>query len=82
VDMNASILVREGSIAGMQVIVRDITARKRAEEALRKSEERFAKAFHASPDAITITRLADGRYLDVNASFLGLSGYRRVESLG
>jgi PAS domain S-box-containing protein len=82
VDMNANVIVREGSIAGMQVIVRDITARKHAEEALRKSEERFAKAFHASPDAITITRLADGRYLDVNARFLNLSGYRRAEVIG
>jgi PAS domain S-box-containing protein len=82
VDLNANVIVREGSIAGMQMIVRDITARKRAEEALRKSEERFAKAFHASPDAIAITRLADGRYLDVNASFLCLSGYRRAEVIG
>jgi len=82
VDMNASVIVREGNIIGVQVIVRDITARKRDQEALRKSEERFSKAFHASPDAIAMTRLADGCYLDVNDSFLRLSGYRREEIIG
>jgi PAS domain S-box-containing protein len=82
VDMNASVLVRAGSMLGMQVIARDITARRRAEEALRKSEERFAKAFHASPDPIAITRLVDGCYVDVNASFLNQSGYGREEVIG
>src|SRR5262249_57568655 len=39
---------------------RDITERKRAEEALRESEQRFAKAFRASPDGLIITRQSDG----------------------
>ncbi|MBM3223931.1 MAG: PAS domain S-box protein, partial [Candidatus Tectomicrobia bacterium] len=82
VDMNASVVVREGTIVGIQMIVRDITARQRTTEALRKSEERFAKAFHASPHAIVITRLADGRYVDANTSFLTWSGYTRDTLLG
>ena len=43
-------------------ITRDITDRKRAEEALRQSEDRFAKAFRISPDSIAISRLDNGVY--------------------
>ena len=57
----------------------DISDRKRAEEELRLSEERFSKAFNASPNPMSITTLDEGRYLDVNESFLKLSGYRREE---
>ena len=57
-------------------------ARHRAEEALRESEERFSKAFHANPAPLSITRLADGRFLDVNEAFLTLTGYAREEVIG
>jgi PAS domain S-box-containing protein len=60
----------------------DITERKRAEEALSESEERFAKAFRASPDGLVISRLADGIILEVNDSFAALSGYERDEMIG
>ncbi len=56
--------------------------RKRAEEALRHSEERFSKAFRANPAAVTISTLQDGRYLDVNAGFQKFSGYSREELIG
>lgn len=64
------------------VIVRDISRRKYAEELLRLSEQRFSKAFHASPDPVSITRLRDGCLVDVNESFLRASGYSRDEVLG
>ena len=60
----------------------DVTERRQAEEALRQSEERFAKAFHASPDALIITRQADGVILDVNESWCRLYGIRREEAIG
>lgn len=60
----------------------DVTARMEAERALAASEEKFAKAFIASPYSLTITRLEDGCYLEVNAGFERLSGYRREEALG
>jgi PAS domain S-box-containing protein len=44
----------------------DITARKRAEEALRESEELFAKSFRLSPDCVAIVRLPDRVILQAN----------------
>ena len=63
-------------------IVADITGRKRSEEALQKSEEKFSKAFQRSPMALALTSAADLRYIDVNASFERFSGWRREELIG
>ncbi|MBU4220531.1 MAG: PAS domain S-box protein [Euryarchaeota archaeon] len=45
-------------------------------------EEKFFKAFRATPDAILITRVADQRLIDVNDVFVRLTGYSRDEALG
>ena len=52
------------------------------EDALRKSEEKFAKAFRSNPAAITITDLESGKYLDANDSFQEMTGYSRKEVIG
>ncbi len=57
-------------------------ARRDALDALRISEEKFAKAFQLSPDAIVINRLTDGVYLEVNRGFERMSGYTAAEVLG
>jgi len=62
--------------------VRDITDRQHAEEKLRVSEEKFSKAFHLGPDAITITTLEDGRFIEVNDNYLRFSGFTREEIIG
>jgi two-component system cell cycle sensor histidine kinase/response regulator CckA len=62
--------------------VRDITDRKHAEEKLRVSEDKFSKAFHLGPDAITITSMEDGRFIEVNDNFLRLTGFAREEIIG
>jgi two-component system cell cycle sensor histidine kinase/response regulator CckA len=60
----------------------DITERKRAEEALRLSQDMFQKAFQASPDIMVVHTLSEGRHVDVNQAFLRLFGYRREEVIG
>ncbi|MDJ0553419.1 MAG: adenylate/guanylate cyclase domain-containing protein [Microcoleaceae cyanobacterium MO_207.B10] len=50
--------------------------------ALRQSEEKFSLAFQASPDIITISNLADGRLIEVNKSFIEVTGYSREEVIG
>lgn len=56
--------------------------RARTEAALRESEERFSRAFQASPIIITITRFSDGRFIDVNDAFLRTFGFERSEVIG
>jgi PAS domain S-box-containing protein len=71
-----------GEIYGVLGVFEDITERKRSEEALRESEQKFSAAFHASPDLMAITRLSDGRILEVNEAYCGLLGHSREESIG
>jgi PAS domain S-box-containing protein len=63
-------------------ISRDITIRKRFEEDLRASEEKFSKAFHSSPSMMAISTLAEGRYIEVNESFLRIMGHQWDEVIG
>ncbi len=60
----------------------DITNTLRANEALKHSEEKFSKAFRATPDGILIATLNDGCFKDVNDAFLEMTGYDREETVG
>lgn len=79
---SAPIRDSEGNVTLVVVTYIDITERRRADNALRESEERFAKAFRASPDALVISRIQDGIILEANDSFVSLCGYDRDEILG
>lgn len=59
-----------------------INERKKIEEALRISEEKFALAFRLSPEPISINVMSDGRYIDVNDAWQNYSGYTREEVVG
>jgi two-component system cell cycle sensor histidine kinase/response regulator CckA len=60
----------------------DITERKRVEETLRRSEEKFKKAFFTSPDSVSINRLRDGMFVSINKGFTQISGYTEEETVG
>jgi PAS domain S-box-containing protein len=78
---NADLIVVDGRPCVITALM-DITARVRAERALRESEQRFAQFFNANPLPMSIVRLSDGRRLDVNDAAVRHSGYSRDEMLG
>ncbi len=59
-----------------------ITEHRQAEQALKESEEKFSKAFNASPNLVAINRIEDGKYLEVNDCFTRMTGYTRKEAIG
>lgn len=63
-------------------IVRDITERKQAEANLHSLAQKFSQAFRCSPNAITISTLEEGRFIEVNDSFVKLSLYQPEEAIG
>ena len=71
-----------GAITHFVAVKEDITERKRTEEALKKSEEKFVKVFTVAPAVAAILTLKEARYVDVNDTFVQVSGYTRDEALG
>ncbi|MGZ6223394.1 MAG: PAS domain-containing protein, partial [Syntrophales bacterium] len=73
--------IREGArIIGLLGVSRDITDRKRAEEELRESEERFRQLTDATFEGIVIHD--EGKILDFNQAMLKMFGYERDEVIG
>lgn len=69
--------VQLGDISVLIAVVRDISQLKHTQQQLQTSEEKFAKAFHASPDGMLITRLKDGFLIDANEGFEQITGHGR-----
>ena len=76
------ILAGDGKISKVIGTVQDISEHKKAEEELQLSEEKFMKAFQASPAGITLTNTVTGKWIDVNESFLKITGYTKEEVIG
>jgi PAS domain S-box-containing protein len=69
-----------GKITGISGMLRDITERKRAEEALRESEEKFRNLTEEITDGVAVT--VDGKNYWVNKAFCDIFGYTKKELIG
>jgi PAS domain S-box-containing protein len=74
--------IENGNVVGWVAAITDISARKRAEEALVASEQRFSTMFGSLPVAVILLRLPEGIIVDVNAAFTTLTGYAPDEVIG
>jgi two-component system, cell cycle sensor histidine kinase and response regulator CckA len=75
-------LLADPSVGAVVINYRDVTESKRADDEVAASEERFRKAFNASPEPMTISQWPEGRFVDCNERFLRITGYRREEVIG
>jgi PAS domain S-box-containing protein len=82
IELRISIMKNNGKVTGIHALILDITERKMMEQALKESEEKFSRAFHAMPEAVSIARLKDGAFIEVNDSFISLNGYSKDELIG
>jgi two-component system, cell cycle sensor histidine kinase and response regulator CckA len=97
-DFECRMIAQDGHVLWVQTVVtvasgaegpeslvgflRDITERKRTDEAFRESEERFRLAFYTSPDSVNLNRLADGLFVDINEGFTRLTGFTCQDVIG
>jgi PAS domain S-box-containing protein len=72
----------DGRVLYAIALIEDISERKKAEEALQAIQEKYTKAFLSVPDAITISELDSGRFVEVNEAATTLFGYSRDEMIG
>jgi PAS domain S-box-containing protein len=79
--MSASVIDLNG-IPHILSVTRDITEREQAEKALQRLEEKFFKAFDASPTLMAIRSRKDGRFINVNEEYIRVTGYSREELIG
>jgi len=73
-EMYGSLLQKKGKTVGVVVVLRDITARKRAEELLKEEREIFYSTLQEAPNGVVLID-KDGRYLYINSEFTAITGY-------
>ena len=72
----------ENELRGVVAIYTDISILKKAEHALRESEERLRVVYQTIPDPVAVIRMSDYRCVDINEAFTKLSGYPPREVIG
>jgi len=85
VDVSLSIFPltdSRGEVTGIASIARDVTERKRADQELHESEERYRSLVEAAPDVIYTVSAEDGSLTSLNPAFETLTGWSRAEWLG
>lgn len=81
-ELNVNVLRRGDEVFGVSVFGKDITERKRAEQAIRESEARWRTIFGAYAAAIALVRTDSGEIVDVNRAWEEMTGFPREEALG
>lgn len=79
---DTAVLDEKGNVDSIIGVGRDITSIKSAQEDLKTSEEKFYKAFKASPDSLSLTELDTGKIIDANDGFERVFGYSADEVIG
>jgi diguanylate cyclase (GGDEF)-like protein/PAS domain S-box-containing protein len=80
VATNTPVYDETGNLTGVIGVLRDVTARKEAEEALEESEQRFGSAFRDASIGMALVG-TDGRFMQVNRSLCRIVGYSEEELL-
>ena len=82
IHANVTALEKGNPAAGHIAAMMDITQQKWAESTLRASEEKFSKMFMLSPDAMILSDVSTGTFIEVNGGFTNLYGWSAEEAIG
>ena len=82
VDFYAVPDMSNGTYGGYCGVFLDVTERHRTEHALSVSDTKFSRAFDASPVTVALSTAQENRLIDVNDTWVRLTGYSRDEAIG
>jgi len=79
VEVSTCLIERDGKVVGVQGAARDITERKRAEEAIRASEERYRALFQGAAEGILVADVETEKFVYANPAVCRMLGYTEEE---